>query len=215
MILYLSWRKPRMSFEEELNKIIEAFKHRGIKIKLYGSVGIKTFSSLHARKTFDIDFLALSKNLQEITEIFKSLNYRISESKRRTDLVFFKKEPIKIKVDIELDSFKIFEKNLKLDLVDIIELEGFTLPPHFLFITKLCAPLDEDNTYDLAYLLAENPFEPNDLLYILNNPNLNLQFLLEKMSNLPALIIKNKKIEKSIQIKANKFLKVIKRILNL
>lgn len=203
-----------MSFETELNKIIEEINKRALKIKFYGAVGIKLLSQSHARKTFDIDFLALSKDTPQINTIFKSLNYRSSVTKKRSDLVFFKKEPIKMKIDIELNRFKIFDKNLEWNLTEVIESKGLILPPHFLFITKLCAPLDEDNIYDIGYLLAENPINLEDLLLILNDPHLKFNFLFEKISHLPDLVNKHQKIEKNIKMKANRFLKLLKRSLN-
>lgn len=204
-----------MSFQNELDKILAEIKRQNIKMKLYGSVGIKLMDQSHARQTFDIDFFALSKDERRIIELFSSLEYRISKAKRRTDLVFFKKEPIKIKIDIELYNFKVLDRNIRLDFAEYIESEGFVLPTHLLLITKLFAPLDEDNTYDLAHLLSEGVFEIEELVRWLNDPSLNLQILKEKISELPELINKNKKIENSIKFKAIKFLKQIKRILNL
>ncbi|MHA1266534.1 MAG: nucleotidyltransferase domain-containing protein [Candidatus Helarchaeota archaeon] len=204
-----------MSFEAELNKIIEAVKKFNLKIKFYGSIGIKLLSSSHMRHTFDIDFLALSEESNNLKALLESLGYRMSGRKKRTDLVFFKKDPLKIKIDVELDKFRVFDTDIELNLINYIKLDGLILPPHLLFITKLYAPLTEDNIYDLGHLLATNSFTSHDFLNTIQTNSLDSQILFEKISLLSQLIFKNKILESSIKMKAKKFLKIFKRELGI
>lgn len=219
MILLLFWRKGKLSFDEkfnyELNQIKEEITKRQLKIKFYGAIGVKLFSKIHNRSTFDIDLFAVSKQKNELVECFKSLNYFISPTKKRSDLVFFKKEPIKIKVDIEIDRFKTFDGQLDLDLLEFIEEPGIVLPSYLLLITKLVADLNDDNIYDIAHLLSEGNPDIEEFKGFLPKLGKKIPDIIEKIKKLPNLILKSRKIEKNIKLKSLKYLKMLKRSLNL
>jgi hypothetical protein len=78
-----------MNFEEEISNIINLLKGTNLKIKIYGSIGVKLYSEIHSRSTFDLDLFALSEEKFELIDFFKKLDYNLSLSKRRNDLVFF------------------------------------------------------------------------------------------------------------------------------
>ncbi|MHA1230083.1 MAG: hypothetical protein ACTSRP_22370 [Candidatus Helarchaeota archaeon] len=201
--------------KDELNLIIKEINKKNLHIKFYGAIGVKFYSRFHSRGTFDIDLFALSEQQKDLIEIFKSMGYQISRTKRRSDLVFFKKEPFKIKIDVELNRFKTFDNEFEINLIDYIKKDGVVLPPFLLLITKLFADLNDDNVYDLAHLISEGNPEIDKLKDFLGKLGVKQKIILQKISNLPEKILKNKRIEKDIKNKSLRILKNIKRSLNL
>ncbi|MHA1268982.1 MAG: hypothetical protein ACTSPY_04275 [Candidatus Helarchaeota archaeon] len=201
--------------KNELNLIIEEINKRNLHIKFYGSIGVKFYSKFHSRGTFDIDLFALSSQQRDLIEIFKLIGYQTSKTKLRADLVFFKKKPFKIKVDVELNQFKTFDDKFEIDLIDFIERDGLVLPSFLIFITKLFADLNDDNVYDLAHIISEGNPEIDKLKDFLGKLGIKRKIIIKKISDLPEKILRNKRIEKDIKNKSLKLLKNIKRSLNL
>ena len=204
-----------MNFEEEINNIINLLKGTNLKIKIYGAIGVKLYSEVHSRSTFDLDLFALSEEKFELIDFFKKLDYNLSSSKRRTDLVFFKKHPVKVKIDVELDKLKVFDKGISIDFKKIISMDGIKLPSHVLFITKLLGRLDDDNIYDIAHILSEANPEIDELIKIIDQFKIKDIDLDKKISSLPDLILKNKRIENKIKSKSLKYVKLLKNALRL
>jgi len=200
------------SIKLEAEKIFKEAKSRGIKLKLFGSVGIKFRCSMHKRSTFDIDFVALKEDIGKIKALFKDLGYKFSSiSHRRTDLVFFKKEPIKVKIDVDVDGVKIFEENYFISLREYIAMDEHpSLSSNILLVLKMLAPSDEDTAYDIICLLNEDPpLIPTVTSFLSKHPKIK-KIIKRKIPSLITAVQKESRKTKKEKFKATNYLKNLK-----
>ena len=155
----------------EVDRILLKAHEEGVNIVLFGSIGVKKRSTRHVRFTFDIDFVGFSEQKHRIINLFKSLDFSYRPSSRgRTYLVFFKKEPFKLKIDVDLDSIHPFDHpDLKLPLRDGIQNDQEALSPPYLLLSKLFPPITSDSIYDVICLLLDDPPNPVDVKAILED----------------------------------------------
>ena len=199
----------------EAEKIFKEAKLRGIKLKLFGSVGIKFRCHTHRRSTFDIDFVALREDIGKIKALFRDLGYKFSGiSKRRTDFVFFKKEPIKVKIDVDVDGLRMFEEGYFIPLREyIMQDEHPSLPSSILLVLKMLAPLDDDTAYDIICLLNEDPPLISAVVDFLNKHPKIREIIKRKISSLISVVQKEPRRTKKEKFKAIGYLKKLKKIL--
>jgi len=199
----------------EAEKIFKEAKLRGVRLKLFGSIGIKFRCQTHKRSTFDIDFVVLKEDIGKIKALFKDLGYKFSSiSKRRTDLVFFKKEPIKVKIDVDVDGISIFEEQYFIPLREYIALNDHpSLPSDILFVLKMLAPFDDDTIYDIICLLNEDPPLISTVTNFLNKHPKIKEIIKKKISSLIPVIQKEPRRSKREKFKAINYLKKLKNAL--
>ena len=199
----------------EAEKIFKEAKLRGIKLKLFGSVGIKFRCHTHRRSTFDIDFVALREDIGKIKALFRDLGYKFSSiSKRRTDFVFFKKEPIKVKIDVDVDGLRMFEEGYFIPLREyIMQDEHPSLPSSILLVLKMLAPLDDDTAYDIICLLNEDPPLISAVVDFLNKHPKIREIIKGKISSLISVVQKEPRRTKKEKFKTIGYLKKLKKIL--
>ncbi len=148
-----------VDIKSEAERIFREARLRGIKLKFFGSVGIKFRCPTHARSTFDMGMVIRREDIGEFKALLKDLGYKFGASRRRrADMVFFKKTPFKVKIDVEVDGVKLFEEGYFIPLQEyLVKDDHPSLPSGILLVLKVLAPPDEDTAYDVICLLNEDP----------------------------------------------------------
>ena len=161
---------PKADFLEEVTRILDAAKERGITIRLMGATAIRVHSPssvrLHEevlnRALSDLDFMTYRRHITEVRRLLQDLNYvwdeviaRVSEYRD-----IFHDTVNKRMVDVFYD---------KLHMCHTIEFKGRleadypTIPVADLLLEKLqIVELNEKDIKDMIVLLREHPIKETD-----------------------------------------------------
>ncbi|MFQ6086247.1 MAG: nucleotidyltransferase domain-containing protein [Candidatus Bathyarchaeia archaeon] len=203
-----------MSLQAEIRRIVAEAERRRIAVKLVGAWGVKHHSPRHARETFDVDVVALGKDEERLVSMFRELGFRHSRfTRRRVDLVFFRKEPLRMKVDVNLDVIRSFERpELFLDVrEELTDFPGQSLSPESLFLSKLFGPIDEDVEYDLACLILDSSPSIDKLVGMLNENLMLRREVDRKLPSLTGLTLKELRFRKGEKENVIRFIRSLRR----
>ncbi len=159
---------PLESIQDEAKRVLDEAEQREITLRLFGGMAIYTRCSSAKRpplerRYVDIDVMGYSKQSKNISKMFLDLGYsprsKFNAMYGDRRLVFNDTEHQR-RVDIFLD---VFEMCHKFDLKDRLKLDGHTIPPADLLITKLqIVEINEKDLKDLTSILLDHEVADTD-----------------------------------------------------
>ena len=166
---------PLESIFDETTRVLEEAKRRNLTLKLIGGMAIydrceSAKKPELARKYVDIDVMGHSKQSRSLREMFTELGYsprtRFNAMQGDRRLVFNDADHNR-RVDIFLD---IFEMCHRFDMKERLDLDGSTVPPADMLLTKLqIVEINEKDLKDLTCILLDHEIGETDTRQI-NGP---------------------------------------------
>jgi hypothetical protein len=173
--------KRTVTMEEEVKRIVDAGRERGIQVRVIGGIAVKlrSPSATHramARTYGDIDFIGYRSQRTEISRLMEDLGYepdrRFNALQGHRRLLFDNPE-LGYDADFFLDIFPMCHE---LNLVGRLELDEYTVPIEDLLLSKLqVIELNEKDVIDTYALIHDHDVaEVDDLEIIDPRPILKL-----------------------------------------
>lgn len=174
---------PLENIFDEAERVLNEAQQRRVTLKLFGGMAIYTSCSSAkrpplARNYVDIDVMGHSKQSTSIKKMFVDLGYvprtKFNAMYGDRRLVFNDSDHQR-RVDIFLD---IFEMCHKFDLKDRLNLNGSTIPPADLLITKLqIVEINQKDLKDLTCILLDHEVADSD------GDNINGEYIAKLSAN--------------------------------
>ncbi len=159
---------PLDSIFDETTRVLEEAKRRNLTLKLIGGMAIynrceSAKKPALARRYVDIDVMGHSKQSKGIRGMFVDLGYAprsIFNAMQGDRRLVFNDADHSRRVDIFLD---IFEMCHKFDMKDRLDLDGVTIPPADMLLTKLqVVEINDKDLKDLTCILLDHEIGNSD-----------------------------------------------------
>jgi hypothetical protein len=159
---------PLENIFDEAKRVLQEAQSRDVTLKLFGGMAIYTKCSSAkrptlARKYVDIDVMGRSKQSDKIKKMFVGLGYsprdKFNAMYGDRRLIFNDAEHQR-RIDVFLDMFEMCHK---FDMRDRLKLNGSTIPPADLLLTKLqVVEINEKDLKDLTCILLDHDIGDSD-----------------------------------------------------
>ena len=156
----------------EANRILDAATSKGVVLRLIGGLAIRNHCVITffcGREYVDIDFVGLSRQIRDISDLFRSLGYRENESlwfSSAGHQMQFYHSDIAEHVDVFLDMLRM-DHDLKLK--NRLSIEAKTISVSDLLVSKLLIyKLNEKDVRDILTLIKDLTLGEDDRSGVIN-----------------------------------------------